>query len=66
MKPVTESEAFAILPRDAKWSSTFGNPGESNYSEFYRTLDGRRWEISRKDECDYYGWECKPVMERSI
>lgn len=42
---MTSQEAYAKLPANAKWSSSFGNPGEGGFSEFYRTPDGKRFEI---------------------
>ena len=44
---MTRNEAFQLLPTDAKWSSSFGNPGEGGYVEYYRTLDGERWSVTR-------------------
>jgi len=45
-KPLTQDQALAQLPSDAKWSSSFGNPGEGGFSEYYRTPDGQRYCIS--------------------
>lgn len=42
---MTSQEAYAQLPAAAKWSSSFGNPGEGGFTEFYRTPDGKRFEI---------------------
>lgn len=39
------SEAAAQLPADAKWSSSFGYPGEGGYSEYHRDHDGNRYVI---------------------
>jgi hypothetical protein len=42
---MTEAQAFNQLPANAKWSSSFGNPGNDRFSEYYRTPDGVRYEI---------------------
>lgn len=42
---MTEQQAYAKLPADAKWSSSFGNPGNDRFSEYHRTPDGTRYEI---------------------
>ena len=42
----TRSEAIQALPYGAKWSCSFGNPGEGGYVEYYRAPDGRRWQVS--------------------
>ena len=33
----TYDAASALLPAGAEWSSSFGNPGEGGYTEFWRT-----------------------------
>ncbi len=38
------SEAAAQLPEGAKWSASFGNPGEGGYCEFHR-VNGQRFAI---------------------
>lgn len=38
-------QAIDQLPPGAKWSSSFGYPGEGGYSEFWRA-DGKRFEVS--------------------
>ena len=43
---MTYQQATGTLPKGAKWSSSFGYPGEGGYSEFWRTSDGKRFEIS--------------------
>lgn len=49
----TYGEAAGKLPKGAKWSSTFGNPGDEFYSEYHRDPSGRRFEIAKKgDEWD--------------
>ena len=39
------SEAAAQLPSGAKWSSSFGYPGEGGYCEYHRTAEGTRFVI---------------------
>lgn len=41
----TQSDAYAQLPKDAVWSSSFGYPGEGGFNEFWRQPDGTRWLI---------------------
>lgn len=41
--------AHATLPEGARWSSSFGYPGEGNYDEFWRTDDGRRFRITNRE-----------------
>jgi hypothetical protein len=43
---MTYQDALNLLPSDASVSCTFGFPGEGGYSEFHRTPDGRRFEIT--------------------
>lgn len=43
---MTEAEAYETLPSDAKWSCSFGYPGECGYNEYHRTLSGDRYVIS--------------------
>jgi hypothetical protein len=40
------SDAAAQLPADAKWSCSFGYPGEGGYSEYHRDTTGKRYVIS--------------------
>lgn len=42
----TYTEAASILPTDAEWSSSFGNPGEGGYVEYWRTPSGEVWTLS--------------------
>lgn len=42
----TYHEAAEALPAGAKWSSSFGNPGEGGYCEFFRTPEGKRFQIT--------------------
>ncbi len=51
------TEAYKLLPADAKWSCSFGNPGESNFNEIYRTPGGDRWVISNGQYGDE--WKCE-------
>ena len=61
----TYQEAAAQLPADAKWSSSFGNPGEGGYIECHRQPDGTCWIIGNGpwhliDECKF-DWYCQKV-----
>jgi len=57
---MTYQQATAKLPTDAKWSSSFGNPGEGGYTEFWRTqtqrfiLSNGRW-----DDIAPFSWTCE-------
>lgn len=50
---MTYSEAIETLPANAKWSSSFGNPGEGGYTEFHRTPDGTRYIIGNGTWMDF-------------
>ncbi|HTI81788.1 MAG TPA: hypothetical protein VL614_15170 [Acetobacteraceae bacterium] len=58
------TEALKALPADAKWSCSFGNPGEGGYTEYHRTPAGERWIVSNGP---YYlhpfqfDWHCQKV-----
>ena len=57
---MTQTQAYDLLPANAEWSCSFGNPGEGGFNEFYRTPDGKRWIISNGS----YGlfapeWNCQ-------
>ena len=59
---MTQNEALALLPADAKWSCSFGNAGEGAFVEHYRTPDGYRWIVSNGNS--YLGfapfnWSCR-------
>lgn len=41
----TYGAAAASLPEGAKWSSSFGYPGQGGYSEYHRTPEGKRFQI---------------------
>ena len=43
---MTYAQATAQLPANAKWSCSFGNPGEGGYTEYHRDAAGNRYEIS--------------------
>ena len=55
---MTEQEARARLPAGAKWSSSFGYPGEERYTEYWRSeadryviqKDGSRWSTEKVAE----------------
>jgi hypothetical protein len=34
---MTYDEARASIPENAVWSSSFGNPGEAGYTEYWRS-----------------------------
>lgn len=42
---MTYQQAIAQIPADAKWSSSFGYPGEGGYAEYHRDAAGKRWII---------------------
>lgn len=43
---MTNAEARAAIPADATWSSSFGNPGEGGFTEYFRQADGTRWVLA--------------------
>ncbi len=40
---MTYTEAYDALPKDAKWSSSFGYPGQGGFTEYWRQPDGTQW-----------------------
>lgn len=46
---MTRQDAHALLPRDAKWFCSFGNPGQERFREVFHTPDGRRFIIENGD-----------------
>ena len=50
---MTKKEAYDKLPPDAKWSCSFGYPGEGGFTEIYRTPDGNRFQMQN----GYFGDE---------
>jgi hypothetical protein len=52
------SEAYALLPADAKWSASFGYPGEGGFTEYHRTTLGERWVISNGPWNGPVNWQC--------
>ena len=42
---MSRNEAYSLLPADAKWSCSFGYPGEGGFTEYYRDAKGERWVI---------------------
>lgn len=58
---MTYQQAVATLPADAKWSSSFGYPGQGGYSEYHRTPDGQRFEIANGTYLDFepFTWTVK-------
>lgn len=61
---MTYAAARKALPKDAEWSSSFGNPGEGGYVEYYHTTSGRKWVISNGPYCWTPGeddWRCVPA-----
>lgn len=51
------TEALNQLPADAKWSCSFGYPGEGGFTEFYRQPDGTKWIITNGQWGDE--WKCE-------
>jgi hypothetical protein len=56
----TYQTAIAVLPVDAIWSSSFGNPGEGGYQEYHRTPNGERWIVSNGSyDAPWLDWTCR-------
>jgi hypothetical protein len=53
MSHKTQSQALAELPADAKWTSSFGCPGEGGYVEYFRDAAGNRYTIDNGRWCDF-------------
>lgn len=43
---MTYDDALDSLPADAKWSCSFGYPGEGGCNIYYRTPDGATYVVS--------------------
>lgn len=56
-------QAMQKVPADAEWSSSFGNPGEGGYVEYYRASDGSRWKMSNGSylETAPFAWAVEEV-----
>jgi len=61
---MTYQDAINLIPADAEWSGTFGNPDTSEcYSEWYRS-GNRRYVVAKADH--YAGtWTAYGVHERA-
>jgi len=56
----TYNEATAMLPADAKWSCSFGYPGETGYVEYFRDRANNRFVIENGKWSDFeMCWTCK-------
>lgn len=69
---MTQQEAYDLLPTDAVWSCSFGNPGETGFTEYHRTPSGERWVITNGPRDHWLvrptAWTCEktpPAMEKS-
>ena len=61
---LTQAQARALIPADAKLSSSFGNPGEGGYVEYFTRPSGQRWALSNGPWhlCRWeLQWQAKPV-----
>ena len=56
---MTEQEARARLPADAKWSSSFGYPGEERYVEYWRDAANRRFVLKKNGQT----WSAEQLAE---
>lgn len=56
-------EAFASLPNGSVWSSSFGNPGEGGFTEYWRAPDGKRYSISNGKWSDFrpFTWSVRTI-----
>ena len=43
---MTETQAEAALPADAKWSCSFGNAGEGGYRAYFQAPSGKRYVVA--------------------
>ncbi len=63
----TRSEAVQDLPYGAKWSCSFGNPGEGGYVEYYRAPNGDQWQVSNGPYhlcCWEFDWHAQKLEAR--
>lgn len=59
--PMTVEQAYDALPSDAKWSCSFGYPGEGGFTEFWRTPNGDRWVVTNGKSSINLEWQCRKV-----
>ena len=53
------------LPDGCKLSSTFGNPGDGGYFEYWRAPDGSRWQIANGPYHLHpfeFDWHCQEII----
>lgn len=64
---MTYIEALKALPRGAKWSSSFGFPGDACYSEYWRTTDNRNFAIRhvKGQVCEPFDCEVEEIADLS-
>jgi hypothetical protein len=55
--------ATVELPADAVWSSSFGQPGQGGFAEYWHTPAGARFVIRNGpwDALRPFAWTCEPV-----
>lgn len=60
---MTYDQACQSLPLDAKWSASFGYPGQGGYTEYHRTPSGERWTVSNGSYLDSapFAWHAEQV-----
>jgi hypothetical protein len=61
---MTKRQAYDQLPADAKWSSSFGYPGEGGFCEYYRDGNGKRYMIENGSwSSDGSEWTMKEIAQ---
>lgn len=61
---MTHAKAVASLPEGAKWSASFGNPGERFYSEYWDAPGGRTFILSDGgDEYLPHDWTVRDAIK---
>lgn len=58
---MTMMEAEDLLPKEARWSCSFGCPGNGGYVEYYRTPAGERWTLWNHPD-NASEWHCEPAV----
>lgn len=59
---MTYAQVVATLPDHAKWSCSFGNPGEGGYCEIHRDEFGNRYILTNGDwDSDGKVWKVERV-----
>jgi hypothetical protein len=63
---MTMTEAYAQLPADAKWSCSFGQPGNGGFEERFRQPNGTLFVISNGQWFEGDNWSITKAEPQGI